>query len=112
MNRNVIQTEYALSSLTSVSLGKRLLAHMQIARFDHSIKQLFIFPGILLAIALAGQRIDLHLVLNVSIGLVSATLIACSNYVINEILDAPFDRLHPTKHKRPAANGLVHHGIL
>ena len=38
---------------------------------------------------------------------VSITLVACSNYVLNEVLDAPFDRLHPTKKNRPAALGLV-----
>jgi 4-hydroxybenzoate polyprenyltransferase len=38
---------------------------------------------------------------------VAITLVACSNYVINEVLDAPYDRLHPTKKNRPAARGLV-----
>jgi 4-hydroxybenzoate polyprenyltransferase len=36
--------------------------------------------------------------------------VACSNYVINEVLDAPFDRLHPIKRYRPAARGVVHIG--
>ncbi len=48
--------------------------------------------------------------MRILLGLVASTLIACSNYVINEILDAPFDRLHPTKKNRPAARGLVHTG--
>jgi 4-hydroxybenzoate polyprenyltransferase len=33
--------------------------------------------------------------------------VASSNYVINEILDAPFDRHHPTKRHRPLAAGRV-----
>ena len=37
----------------------------------------------------------------------SITLIACSNYVLNEVLDAPFDRLHPAKKYRAAARGHV-----
>jgi 4-hydroxybenzoate polyprenyltransferase len=41
------------------------------------------------------------------IAFVSITLVACSNYVINEVLDAPFDRLHPTKKNRAAARGHV-----
>jgi 4-hydroxybenzoate polyprenyltransferase len=40
-------------------------------------------------------------------GILSVCLVASSNYVINEVLDAPFDRLHPTKHTRPAAQGRV-----
>ncbi|HEV2213917.1 MAG TPA: UbiA family prenyltransferase [Terracidiphilus sp.] len=88
----------------------RLAAHVQIARLDHSIKQVFILPGIVLALALDGQHLTLALLGRMALGFVAATLIACSNYVVNEILDAPFDRLHPTKHTRPAANGLVHIG--
>jgi 4-hydroxybenzoate polyprenyltransferase len=41
------------------------------------------------------------------VGFVATTLIACSNYVVNEVLDAPFDKLHPVKKFRPAALGLV-----
>jgi 4-hydroxybenzoate polyprenyltransferase len=44
-------------------------------------------------------------------GFISVTLIASSNYVINELLDAPFDRLHPVKKSRPAANGLILPGL-
>jgi 4-hydroxybenzoate polyprenyltransferase len=94
----------------TVPPGKRLTAHLQIARLDHSIKQIFILPGIVLAIALDGTALTAKLFERILIGLVSATLIACSNYVVNEILDAPFDRLHPTKKNRPAACGLVHIG--
>jgi 4-hydroxybenzoate polyprenyltransferase len=33
---------------------------------------------------------------------------ASSNYVLNELLDAPFDQLHPNKCMRPAASGIIH----
>ena len=104
------QSEFPAVVEAPVSLRQRLGAHLRIARLDHSIKQAFILPGILLAMALAGLHMNLGLVFNVCIGLVSATLIASSNYVINEMLDAPFDRLHPTKNNRPCACGLVHVG--
>jgi decaprenyl-phosphate phosphoribosyltransferase len=94
----------------SVPLRLRCAAHLRIARIDHSIKQIFILPGVILAVALSGRRIDSQLLINLIIGLLAATLIACSNYVLNEMLDAPFDRLHPTKKNRPAAVGLVHFG--
>jgi 4-hydroxybenzoate polyprenyltransferase len=86
-------------------------SHLRMMRLDHSIKQAFILPGILLAIALSGRRPDLHLAVNVLVGLIAATLISSSNYVINEILDAPSDRSHPTKNQRPAASGLTHSGL-
>lgn len=94
----------------SISLSQRILAHARILRLDHCIKQIFIFPGIVLAIAISSRPVDRSLVISIAVGMLAATLISSSNYVLNEILDAPFDRLHPTKKSRPAALGLVHFG--
>jgi len=109
-NISVAKLQAALDAQTSVSLRQRLVAHLRIARLDHCIKQAFILPGILLAMAIAGRHMDFRLAVNLCIGLLSATLISSSNYVINEMLDAPFDRRHPTKRNRPAALGLIHFG--
>lgn len=94
----------------SFTLAQRIKAHLRIARLDHSVKQVFILPGIILAFTITRAHLDSALAYRAVAGLISATLIACSNYVINEMLDAPFDRLHPTKKNRPAACGLVHFG--
>jgi decaprenyl-phosphate phosphoribosyltransferase len=109
-NFSVAKLQVAIDAQTSVSLRQRLVAHLRIARLDHCIKQAFILPGILLAMAIAGRHMDFRLAVNLCIGLLSATLISSSNYVINEMLDAPFDRRHPTKRNRPAALGLIHFG--
>jgi 4-hydroxybenzoate polyprenyltransferase len=97
-------------SLPEADLGSRLGAHLQITRLDHSVKQVFILPGIVLAVTIAGAHPGRDWLWRIPIGLLASTLIASSNYVINEILDAPFDRLHPIKRSRPAASGLVHIG--
>jgi decaprenyl-phosphate phosphoribosyltransferase len=39
--------------------------------------------------------------------LLSVGLIASSNYIINEVLDAPFDQWHPVKRNRPVPSGQV-----
>ena len=98
------------SAASTAPLRERFSAHLRIMRLDHSIKQAFILPGVLLAVALTGRHFDVSLALRVCLGLVAATLISSSNYVINEILDAPFDRIHPIKKGRPAACGLVDAG--
>jgi 4-hydroxybenzoate polyprenyltransferase len=86
----------------------RLRAHMQIMRLDHSIKNIFVLPGIIVPLSVLGtSRLSPHLGWNLVVGFVATTLIACSNYVLNEVLDAPFDRLHPKKKNRPTAQGLV-----
>ena len=94
-----------------VTNSDRIVAHARMMRLDHSIKQLFVAPGIVLAVSIAGEHLSAAVWLRILIGLVSATLIASSNYVLNELLDAPFDRLHPTKKSRPAASGVAHHGL-
>src|SRR5580698_2453770 len=90
-----------------VSLKERLRAHLSIARLDHSIKNLFVLPGVIVPLSLGVRMPAEKLAVRLLVALVSISLVACSNYVINEVLDAPFDRLHPTKRDRPAARGLV-----
>ena len=106
MSTNILVNE----PTRTIPLGQRLQAHVRILRLDHCIKQIFILPGVILAIAITERHIDRDFIWNVLIGMLSATLISSSNYVLNEMLDAPFDRLHPTKCSRPAAEGLVHFG--
>jgi len=92
---------------TKVSFADRVRAHVAIARLDHSIKNLFVLPGIIVPLSIYPGLMTRHLVVTLVWAFVSITLVACSNYVINEVLDAPFDRLHPIKKERPAAKGLV-----
>ena len=98
----------AHSAVQTVSFSERLRAHLAIARLDHSIKNLFVLPGIIVPLSVDPSLIHQHgLALRLVIAFISITLVACSNYVVNEVLDAPFDRLHPIKKNRPAARGLV-----
>jgi 4-hydroxybenzoate polyprenyltransferase len=45
------------------------------------------------------------------LAVLATCLVASSNYVLNEILDAPQDRLHPDKKVRPVAAGLVNTNV-
>ena len=90
-----------------ISFSDRLRAHLAIARLDHSIKNLFVLPGIIVPLSADPGLWNRSLLIKLVLAFIAITLVACSNYVINEVLDAPFDRLHPTKCNRPAARGLV-----
>jgi len=82
--------------------------HLRIARFDHWVKNVFVLPGIVVAISMQPDNLDIvSLAIRSIIGLIATGLIASSNYVINEILDAPFDRKHPIKKNRPVPSGQV-----
>ena len=85
---------------------ERLAAHVSIARLDHTIKNIFVIPGIVIPISLLHSWPS-NFWRNLVLGFLATTFVSCSNYVINEVLDAPFDRLHPIKKNRPAARGLV-----
>jgi decaprenyl-phosphate phosphoribosyltransferase len=91
----------------SITLKERISAHIAIARLDHSIKNLFVLPGIIIPLSVDPTLMNRGLIWRLLLAFVSITLVACSNYVINEVLDAPFDRLHPTKKNRAAARGHV-----
>lgn len=100
-------------SLTSIPLPLtvvrgRLGAHFDLFRLDHSVKQIFVLPGIVVAASITGEPPSLALFWKAALGLLAVVAVASSNYVLNELLDAPFDRLHPTKCMRPAASGIVH----
>ena len=72
--------------------------YIKIARFDHWIKQLFILPGAWLAwVMLPSEKQSL---LYLALGLIATSFAASANYVINEWLDAEFDKYHPVKKNR------------
>jgi 4-hydroxybenzoate polyprenyltransferase len=84
-----------------------LLGHIQIARIDHWVKNVFVLPGIVVALSVDRAKLLSWSWTNFALGMLAICLIASSNYVINEILDAPFDRVHPTKRNRPLPAGRV-----
>jgi 4-hydroxybenzoate polyprenyltransferase len=84
-----------------------LLGHIQIARADHWVKNVFVLPGLVVALSMDHAAIHTFSWLRFILGMVAICLTTSSNYVINEVLDAPFDRKHPTKHNRPVPSGKV-----
>ncbi|MCI0464836.1 MAG: UbiA prenyltransferase family protein [Gemmataceae bacterium] len=85
----------------------RLLAYVSIARPDHWFKNVFMLAGVLLAYFCYPQALQVDRILPFLAALLATCLLASSNYVINEILDAPCDRSHPVKRHRPIPSGRV-----
>lgn len=75
--------------------------YIKIARPDHWVKNIFIMPGIAVAFLLVGLPSIAVLIKNFILGFFATCMIASANYVINEWLDAEFDKYHPTKKYRP-----------
>ena len=81
--------------------------YLAIARPDHWFKNVFMVPVILLVAFFDSSYLGWGALPGFVLGFVAACLIASSNYVINEILDAPTDRHHPVKRFRPIPAGEV-----
>lgn len=85
----------------------KLEDYIAIARPDNWVKNLFMVPGMLFALSIFHTPIDLFLGSKIILGIISICLIASANYVINEYLDARFDKFHPLKKKRSAVVHVV-----
>ncbi len=85
----------------------KILPYIRIMRPNHWFKNVFVLPGVLLAFFFVPGSLSLHSILMVAYGIVCVCLVASSNYVLNEILDGPYDVHHPEKGKRPVPSGEV-----
>jgi 4-hydroxybenzoate polyprenyltransferase len=82
-------------------------AYVEIARPDHWFKNVFMLLGILLALFYRPELLTPAAIRPVGLAIAATCLIASSNYVLNELVDGPRDRLHPDKRHRPVPSGRV-----
>ena len=90
-----------------ITTWNAIKGYLEICRFDHWIKNIFVLPGTLVALAFMPHPVDAALIENLLLGLLAIGLITSSNYVVNEILDAPSDLKHPQKRLRAVPLGRV-----
>jgi len=78
--------------------------YIKIARPDHWVKNAFILPGVVIAVLLTDFTFSGDFIFKLIIGFMATCFVASANYVINEWLDAEFDKFHPTKKFRPVVS--------
>jgi 4-hydroxybenzoate polyprenyltransferase len=88
-----------------------LWAYVQIARVDHWFKNAFMLLGVILAVFYEPSVASWSSVVPLAVAVLATCLVASSNYVLNELLDGPNDRLHPEKRFRPVPSGRVRPAI-
>jgi len=93
--------------LRAIDQSRHLWPYIQIARVDHWFKNVFMLLGVLLAVFYEPALCAWATILLVGVALLATCLVASSNYVLNEILDAPMDRFHPVKKHRPVPSGKI-----
>ena len=103
--------KYQKASAESASIAKEsssLKDYIALARPDHWFKNIFMVPGMLFAILYFQVTFTVELIVAILVGVISTCLIASANYVINEWLDAEFDKFHPVKKERPSVTKNLH----
>jgi 4-hydroxybenzoate polyprenyltransferase len=95
-----------------------LSLYLSMARLNHWTKQLFVLPGIVLAMLVFKVSI-VNSLWSILLGIGCTCIIASANYTINEWLDRKSDAHHPLKKNRSAVSGdlkkrfvLLQYGIL
>ena len=76
---------------------------LALARPEHWVKNLFLFLPAFFAARLSESQV----LLNAFLGFVAFSLTASAVYVLNDLIDAPQDRNHPDKCRRPIASGAI-----
>jgi decaprenyl-phosphate phosphoribosyltransferase len=82
-------------------------AYVRIARPDHWTKNVLMIPGIAVALSYRPSASTMKTVIALGVMIAATCLVASSNYVLNELLDAATDRFHPHKSARPAVSGAI-----
>ena len=85
----------------------KLKLYLKVMRIDHWFKNIFVLLGSLAAVYYFKIEVNPFLSLYLIAGLMIACLVSSANYIMNEVLDAPFDRHHPVKRHRPIPSGQV-----
>lgn len=80
-----------------------LRPYVQMARVDHWFKNAFMLLGVIVALFVEPSLLRVGVIPRLLLALLATCIVASSNYVLNEMLDAPYDRKHPVKKHRPAA---------
>lgn len=86
-------------------MGLSNYPYIAIARPDNWTKNLLMLAGVGVAMMLAGHAsVDISAL---CLGFLALCIAASANYVLNEYLDAGYDRYHPIKNCRPGARSLL-----
>ncbi len=76
---------------------------LSLLRVRHWVKNLFVF----LPAFFAGQILQLEVLIETCIAVVSFCLVSSAVYIVNDIRDIDEDKAHPQKSKRAIASGLI-----
>lgn len=80
---------------------KKVAYLIQAARPNQWIKNLVMYTSLVFS----GNLLNQDLFIQVTIGVILFSMLSSTSYILNDIIDQPFDKKHPSKSKRPIAAG-------
>ena len=107
-NSTLVQESSRSTGTERTTLIEKIRPYISIARPDHWVKNVFMALGVLLAVFYHPDLLRISSIFQILWAVAATCLLASSNYVINEILDAPTDLKHPTKRLRPVPSGKIY----
>jgi 4-hydroxybenzoate polyprenyltransferase len=93
----------SIAKVFDESEGPPLKRYIKALRLHQWLKNLLVFIPLLMAHRFG----DVTLLAQAALAFLAFGLCASSVYLLNDLLDLPDDRQHPTKHKRPFAAGSI-----
>ncbi|MEO6509219.1 MAG: UbiA family prenyltransferase, partial [Patescibacteria group bacterium] len=81
----------------------RIILYLKAFRVNQWIKNLVVFT----AIIFSGQLFELQTFINTVYAFLVFCILSSASYLLNDIIDFPYDIKHPVKSKRPIAAGLI-----
>jgi len=93
--------------MQDVKKESRLLIYLRAIRANQWMKNFIVFT----AIIFSGKLFDWPIFLNTLFAFAIFCLLSSTSYLLNDIIDYPYDRRHPIKRFRPIASGQIsiHH---
>ena len=84
-------------------MKKKLLVYMRLFRVNQWMKNLVVFT----AIIFSGKLFESSAFINSLFAFVIFCFLSSTSYILNDVIDYPYDRKHPVKKFRPIASGEV-----
>ncbi|PIV08251.1 hypothetical protein COS52_03705, partial [Candidatus Roizmanbacteria bacterium CG03_land_8_20_14_0_80_39_12] len=85
------------------STNKRIKVFVRALRVNQWIKNLIVFT----AVIFSGKLFDIGIVWQAFLSFCTFCLLSSTSYLLNDIIDYPYDKKHPVKRHRPIASGEV-----
>ena len=86
---------------------RRLMSLLRLLRVKQWTKNAVVFAAYVFALGDQNQSLDVWELWKVCLAALAFALVSSAVYIFNDLRDAPQDRLHPIKCRRPIASGAV-----